>query len=412
MRPSPLLAFSLALTAALPACDAAPDPTPGPAIRDSAGITIVENLAPAWSEAERWFVPPEPALEIGVQDGAPEYQLFRVGDAARLPDGRIAIANTGGAEIRVYGADGSYDATIGRRGQGPGELHFPQELYVAGDTLIVVDGLELELFRLDGRHLTRRTLDPTLFINTLGSGHFSEGAFALPGGEWLLHVYERGVLQAPLGALYRGDLLYMRWEPVEGSVDTLALHGGIEQARFDHGGRPSHAVALFARRSDWHIDWSGDRVLLGNGERPEVEVHGPGGTLRLVRWPDERPEVTPEDIAAERQARLDWIRTLPPDQAAERRRTLEALPDPDRFPAHGSLRTDAHGSLWVQEYPVPTGGADRWRVFDPSGILLGTVALPKDLRVLEIGDDDLLALHRDDLGVERLRVYRLQKPPR
>ena len=57
-------------------------------IRDSAGIEIVENIAPAWTEGDGWRLSDEPVLTIGVLEGREEYQLFN---------------STGGAPARWWG---------------------------------------------------------------------------------------------------------------------------------------------------------------------------------------------------------------------------------------------------------------------------------------------------------------------
>lgn len=51
----------------------------------------------------------------------------------------------------------------------------------------------------------------------------------------------------------------------------------------------------------------------------------------------------------------------------------------------------------------------RWVVLDPDGALVGSVEVPGDLEVLEIGDDYLLGVAIDALGVEYIRVHRLNR---
>jgi hypothetical protein len=46
--------------------------------RDSAGVRIIENLAPAWSEANAWAVADQPRLVIGHTMGAADYELYGV----------------------------------------------------------------------------------------------------------------------------------------------------------------------------------------------------------------------------------------------------------------------------------------------------------------------------------------------
>jgi len=40
--------------------------------RDSAGIRIVENVAPVWGEGGEWQLSPRPVVDIGGQQGDPD----------------------------------------------------------------------------------------------------------------------------------------------------------------------------------------------------------------------------------------------------------------------------------------------------------------------------------------------------
>ena len=61
---------------------------PGSVVRDSAGVTIVENERPAPESRMDWAVGSEPSLSIGSVDSEGPDQLYRVSDATRLSDGR------------------------------------------------------------------------------------------------------------------------------------------------------------------------------------------------------------------------------------------------------------------------------------------------------------------------------------
>lgn len=50
-----------------------------------------------------------------------------------------------------------------------------------------------------------------------------------------------------------------------------------------------------------------------------------------------------------------------------------------------------------------------WGVFDPCGAWLGTVEVPHNLDIQGIGLDYVLGVVTDDLGVERVEMYRLQR---
>ena len=110
----------------------------GPIVTTENGVSIVASPAPQWGDDGRWAISAEPTLEIGVESGAPEYMLAGVRAAISLDDGRIALANAGTYEVRLYQPDGIHSSSFGRQGQGPAEFEYvwtildcvPDELWV------------------------------------------------------------------------------------------------------------------------------------------------------------------------------------------------------------------------------------------------------------------------------------------
>lgn len=72
------------------------------------------NSAFRWDQAPRWRISAAPEVTIGDRPNDTSHLLFRVGGVARLPDGRIAIANSGTREVRFYDEGGDLLASIGR----------------------------------------------------------------------------------------------------------------------------------------------------------------------------------------------------------------------------------------------------------------------------------------------------------
>ena len=60
-----------------------------------------------------------PTVEIGVEDGAEEYQFYQIGGALRLEDGSILVTDGGSGELRFYDASGEFERAVGRKGAGP-----------------------------------------------------------------------------------------------------------------------------------------------------------------------------------------------------------------------------------------------------------------------------------------------------
>ena len=108
-------------------------------VSDSAGVTIVENFEPVWSTDDAWHLSEAPLVDIGVVDGDPNYQLYRVTSSARFADGTIVLANSGTQEVRWYDRDGQYICSAGGEGGGPGEFQALYRIAISGDSTFAFD---------------------------------------------------------------------------------------------------------------------------------------------------------------------------------------------------------------------------------------------------------------------------------
>ena len=137
-------------------------------IHDSAGISIVQNRAPAPGSRLGWAIGDEPVVSIGTRDASDAFQFYRIGDATRLADGRIVVANGSSNELLVFDADGNHlDAWAGQ-GDGPGEFWDLSTVHPwPGDSLIAGDSQQgrasvFDLAGTPGRTMSlRNPADPT-----------------------------------------------------------------------------------------------------------------------------------------------------------------------------------------------------------------------------------------------------------
>ena len=106
----------------------------------------------------------------------------------------------------------------------------------------------------------------------------------------------------------------------------------------------------------------------------------------VAEWEERLQKMTP-------QAKAFWTR----------------IPLPDRLPAYEQIILDLAGNLWMAEYLV-LDETPLWQVFSPKGIWLGEVTMPPGGRISEIGQDYVLGTWRDEMDVETVRMYGLEKP--
>ncbi len=368
-------------------------------VRDSAGITIHENLAGQWSEATAWTLSSDPVLTIGTLDGPEEYQLFRVRAAVRIGTGDIVVANGGTSELRFYDSNGAHLRTVGREGGGPGEFKGMGGAWRLGnDSIVVSDFGNARLAVFDSHGELGRTfrLDQVpdagraVPVSVFADGSFLLSAIARPPGE-------------PQQGLRRDSILYVRQSATGELLEELVKRPGRERliAQLEgnriaimsapYGPTPSAAAA-------------GARWFYGFGKRYEIEVYAVDGTLtHLYRRAKENRPITAEIAEAYRE-RMSGS-NMPPAFA----RLRAGMGLPETMPAFGRIVTSDNGGLWVQNYTLPDEQPS-WAVFRDDGRYLGDVDTPMSARVLHIGDDFVLVSWEDELEVEYVQMYELIMP--
>lgn len=394
----------LTLGTALSACG---QTVPGTVtVRDSAGVTIVENGPDARISAERWTVAAEPSLRIGTVEGDSMRQFTRVTDGVRLDDGRIIVADAGARQLRAFGPEGVFLWKQGRAGGGPGEyVGLSDVVRLGGDTVAILDrrARRLTVLGSDGTMGRSVPVDAPLPAGTPGVSPSAD----VHRGRLLVSGHAPGAAPragAPAdGSDYRWQTLYLL--DSNGAVTTLDTVRWAPMVP-GPGGRSAWP------RYGWNtqITASDDGLYMGTGEAYEVGRYDDRFRLeRLIRWTGPDRTVTKADL--EEYFRLYVIRSrTPPEGEAELRSSLDEVPAADRKPAYFELRTDRAGRLWVRDLDLAwlhPPDSLRWTVFDPLGRLLARAVLPGSVLPLEIGEDYVLARWRDELDVDHVALYDL-----
>jgi hypothetical protein len=94
------------------------------------------------------------------------------------------------------------------------------------------------------------------------------------------------------------------------------------------------------------------------------------------------------------------------------------FPAPDSLPAIQMMWIDPAGRIWVGQatedpppYNLSARSPSSFEVFDPDGLWLGSVELPRNLGKLEdIGTDYLLFVAHDTNDITTLRTHRIRRP--
>jgi hypothetical protein len=361
-------------------------------------VQIVENARP--DQARSFAVVDSiPMTEIGVVEGDSMHQLFSVTDAGRLADGRLVLLNSGTREFRVFDASGRYLYSFGGPGDGPGEFGYVEEFAVeSDDTIVTIDRWRwvVSWFASDGTLLRTRSIDRSPRAETVRLA---------PAGRAVTFLWGENDRQP---GLRRADIALALIDSSGLRADTLGWFGAWENYIIRVGERLRANLRPFACGTYFSVGQ--DRVYIGDSERFEIQVFGFDAVLaRLIRLSGLEIPVTAADRAAyERQIR-EWARENPRTDETYLNRYFAEVPWPTTRPSFGGLIEDGEGYLWVEQYRLSWETKRRYEVFDPDGVWRGVVVLPDGFEPLDIGTDYLVAKRTDELDVEYVGVYALDR---
>jgi hypothetical protein len=409
---APRLAGGAAMLLAA-ACDGG-ERVPAAAVRDSAGVAIVEHAA-IDSAAIPWLrLDASRTRRLGAAEGESGVMLFQVRSAARLSDGGVVAANGGSSELIYFGPDGEHVVTAGRNGGGPGEFQqLGGVLVLPGDSVAVYDPAanRVSVFDRGGRFV--REFAPSGETRVAVVGRFGDGSYVGTTGA-----------QVPPGELQNGlmrrDVVYVRFrEPVadrgDGNtesvaisppgLDTLGVYPSDDRfLRMTQSGGQLTSIELisppFGRSTG--VVTADDVMYVGTQDGPDVIAIEPSGVVvRLIRTDASPVAVTPSLLERWIDIR---VQTVPPERQPALRQTYASIEMPSLLPTYGAIAAAADGTLWVQDY-TGAGAPNDWTLYGPDGQRQARLRLPERFRVMGVGEDWVLGVELDELDVETIRIY-------
>ncbi len=396
------------MTALLAACGERPAGLgPGTSVRDSSGVSIVRNTEPLWAADSAWRVADSPLVVIG---GAPGSGPGRVVGVVRTESGAIAVADGDAQLIRVYDLSGRPLRSLGRRGTGAGEFQALDWIAPAADSILAFDlvARRLTMFGASSRARTA-SLDGAEGAITAPLARFADGTLLVAAGDPTFPF------PGAEGSVRRDSVLLLRSAPDGAAIDTIARVAWTESFGVAIGEGDRRFLAPMPRpfgpRASAVI--AGEEIVVGEGVRNELAVFGGDGALRrIIRREREPLPVTPDAIAAFKEARrrASAVRGLQAEVDAALVAALDSAPWPARLPAYDRVLADADGNVWVLDFSVRADQPGRWNVFTAEGRGRGTVATPARFRVEQIGSEWVLGAWRAQDGAEEVRMYPIVRP--
>ncbi len=363
---------------------------------DSAGIQVVTSFEPTWgSEGRR--IEAESTLRIGREAEGP-HQCGSLRFGLLLADGGIVVADGLANDLRLFSSAGEHVRTFGRSGEAPGEFSLIAGVFdYRGDSLAVFD---------------QRHYRTTVF--SLSTGDFRTIRNSVAGNFVVFGAATGTFMRYNPGQFNRSLQPGFQWDstdvaildPRTGSSRVIARLAVMERLIGPGASReeliPFHGSIQAATSEGFY--WA-------TSDRYEITLRDTSGVvLRILRRPVEPSRVEPQMIEAYVSEYLDWVRGFEGEEGVPRyRNRLEEARRGETVPLFGLAFTDGDGRLWVGESSFPSfqGPPRRWTVFAADGVLLGDVAPPEGVRMVDARGDTVLGIWRDELDIEYVQVHHI-----
>lgn len=328
---------------------------PGGSAQGGSAVRLRNTVPVGWRDTAHWNL----VLERKLGDaGGGSGSLARPSALGVDRTGRVVVLDLAGDGIVVFGADGRFANTIGRKGSGPGEYRGPAALGVRGDTVMLCDAGEdrVTLWRVTGERI---------------AGWRSPGCAAL--GPITFNGPDRAIMPTLIreGRTARSAWLRRRIDG-RGSIDTLLpppdpVVTNVQPLPRGTGSSPRTITIQmpipFGARA-FGTFTTNDTYVFGHSSAYTLHVtKSMKDTVRIIEMPGVR-------VPVDRAVADSFVALL-------RRRN----PDFDRndFPRlHAyfiGIHGDETGRIWVAR-PAGNGGVGFFDVIDTDGRFLGTVRAP------------------------------------
>ena len=388
----PPAASALLLLLGLSSVSAAPSPQK---VETVDGVRVVRN-----EKGGLWGKTPKVAIElvrkIGDVDTEDEPLAFNYpSDVAVDKDGNIYILDSANTRIQKFGPDGKYLATIGRKGQGPGEFIFPDALSLDRDgNLVVADGAQNRIHVIIGGGKDVRSIvvseGPVSGVRPLPAGDFagkaSTNAFSRPGQPAKavsdMRLFRRIGTDGRITGSF--GLLTDFGEPTTSAMGNASTFDVDAQGAVLVSFKAQNRVENYA--PDGALLWRADRRLAYGTEvkkKGKMEQHEGGISFSA-------PEMNScsAGIAVDAKGRA-WVVTYA-RQLKENEKVQTMMLSGDEAGSVNNVSVKTEGNTDVR-----TTDAFRLDVFAPDGVLLGEIPITHFADVIRIAGDRLFLIDRE-----------------
>ncbi len=325
-------------------------------------------------------------------------------------EGDVYVSDTGACNIKVFDHNGRFLRALGQKGQGPGDLGWPESIEVAAKRVLVqeIENLRISILDPGGKYITSAPFAPDE-----GFGRFL-GLRSLPDGRLVVFL-ERGL---PIGfsgrlpddqdqvVLLMSEDLKTTRVIYEKKIRASCWARNPDTNSFHRVLFPYHPKVLFA------VSASG-KVAIGYNAKYQIELYNPDKglitTLTRVHEPVRLEEL-------DKKAYFDMFQMAV--YVNNVRKVLPKPPDyivnltkfPEFLPPYRGLAFDSEGNLLVNVY-TQSRAENIFDVFSPDGKYLNQVRIEGAPITWfnRFSGDGLWQIERNAEGFASLVRYRLSE---
>lgn len=361
-------------------------------IEEEDGIKVIKNPnEPLYGEITFEL---EEDLSIGNEEDE-NYLFYKIKDIHVDTEGNIYVIDTGNHRIQVFNKKGNYLRTIGKKGQGPGELNTPKCISIDnenGNILVVDSSRTISIFNKEGKHIDKDIhLDENLNDFYVDSKGNIWGKFFQPGIKpyyFIRNVNFRGEVVKTFSEI-QFDLKRIMLSRTRFG-NTATAYGYF----FGHW----YEYNLFISQVDNHT------FIYGYSRGYElIEVDETGNTLFVIRK-DEAPMKITRD---EKEKVYDKIKgdlakkgQFEPDVSIE---------FPEHKPYFYSIKSDNQSRIYISKNPISRESNinHEYDVFSKDGYYLYRIIIPIFPNVIEDGYFYTLSVN-EETGEESVKRYKIK----
>ncbi len=331
-------------------------------VENEKGIEVVKNPdEPMFDENVLHF---EEDLSLGATEESEEYQFSRISGIAVDREERIYVLDYTEANVKVFDKKGHYLRTIGKKGQGPGEMASPFSINITPDDEIVIQDL-------NNRRIIFLSLDGN-FIKSLSTA------------EWIIvgsKTDSKGNIIAVVSNM-QPDQHIIELRKFDRELNPLVSFRSISTPR------KSSAFNPFGPDISWALT-DNDCVICGYPENYELDVYDPEGNPIKKIHKEAKPIKVSQDEIKEAKKRLPGPMKLD---------------IPKYHSVFKDLTADKEGKIYVRTWEKKgDSNGYYFDIFDSDGKYI--VKIPLEFNPVVWKNEKVYAIEEDENGFQVVKRY-------